>query len=99
MLACLHPGGVELKLIPTGIGRVWRMSVNFTPHEGEKEETVWSRACFTDIDAWAYAGESVSELVFLEREEEVGVVGVELPAFGISLVKLKEVEKEVHDEL
>ena len=39
---------------------------------------------------------SVSEFVFLEREEEVGVVGIELPAVRISLVKLK-VEKEVHE--
>jgi len=93
------PGRVEFRLLPTGIGRVWRMSVNFTPLKENKEEAVWSRACFTDIDVWAYAGESVSEFVFLEKEGGVGAVGVELPAFRISLIKLKEVEKEVHDEL
>lgn len=94
------PGEVELRLLPTGIGRVWRMSVNFTPHE-KKEETVWSKACFTDIDAWAYAGESVTEFVFLEREGKMRAVGVELPAFRISLVRLKEAEEEdeVRDEL
>ena len=91
------PGEVEFRLLPTGIGRVWRMSVNFTPHE--KEETVWSKACFTDIDAWAYAGESVTEFVFLEREGEIRAVGVELSAFRISLVRLKGEEDEVRDEL
>ncbi|PWW78757.1 beta-lactamase/transpeptidase-like protein [Tuber magnatum] len=96
----LTPGEVELRLLPTGIGSVWRMSINFTPHE-ENEETVWSRACFTNMDTWAYAGQSVSEFVFLsEGEEEVSVaVGVELPAFRISLVKLEDVgKKEVNDE-
>jgi len=87
------PGEVALRLLPTGIGSVWRMSVNFTPHE-EKEETVWSRACFTDIDTWAYAGQSITEFIFLEGKGGVRVVGVELPAFRISLVKLEVEEKE-----
>ncbi|CUS10218.1 unnamed protein product [Tuber aestivum] len=94
------PGEVELRLFPTGIGSAWRMSVNFIPHE-EKEETVWSRACFTNIDTWAYAGQSVSEFVFLS-EGEAGVVGVKLPAFRISLVKLETkegVQEEVKGEL
>ncbi|RPB00822.1 beta-lactamase/transpeptidase-like protein [Choiromyces venosus 120613-1] len=98
----LTPGEVDFRLFPTGIGKVWRMSVNFIPHE-KKQETVWSRACFTDIDVWAYAGQSVSEFIFHEGEEKAVVVGVGLPAFRISLAKQEgqkeEEEEEVHGEL
>lgn len=93
-------GSVDARLIPTGLGASWRMSVNVDDDDQEAEESVWRKACFTDVDTWAYGGESVMEFIFEMGQGEA--VSVELPAFRITLEKKGKEEKppkKIHEDL